>query len=115
MPVKLTAEPFAKLKGKWQGKISVTNPQTSQKTELPVAVRFESNANGEYFGYLDSPAQGVSGMIVNFASLEGDKFTARVAAANAEYTGTLAGSKITGEWVQAQAGLRTPVELTKAP
>lgn len=109
----LSADAFAKLAGKWNGVVSITNPQNGQKIELPVALRFERNAKGEHLGFLDSPSQGVNGMIVTFASLEGDKLTARIAAAQAEYIGTLAGNKIGGEW--AQGGQRLPVELTKAP
>lgn len=114
-PVALTlaAADFAKLKGKWTGTISVTNPQNGQKTDLPIVVRYESNAQGQQFGYLDSPAQGVSGMIVTATTLAGDKFTARVGAIQAEYTGTLAGKKITGEW--SQGGQRMPLELSQAP
>lgn len=116
-PVALTlaAADFAKLKGKWTGSVSVTNPQTQQKVDLPLVVRFESGPRGEQYGYLDSPAQGASGLIVTFLSLSGDKLTARVATAQAEYTGTLAGDKITGEWAQTQAGLRTPLVLTRSP
>lgn len=109
----LSAEAIAKLKGKWNGVVSVTNAQNGQKVELPIVVRFESNAKGEHLGYLDSPSQGVNGMIVTFASLEGDKLTVRVATLQAEYVATLAGNKATGEW--SQGGQRLPLELTKAP
>jgi len=109
----LSAEAIAKLKGKWNGVVSATNPQSGQKIEVPVVVRFETNAKGESNAFLDSPTQGVNGMIVTFASLEGDKLTVRIAAAQVEYIGTLAGNKIGGEW--AQGGQRLPLELTKAP
>jgi hypothetical protein len=111
--LKLTPENFTALKGKWQGKVTVTNPQNNQTTELPIVVRFEANGQGEYFGYLDSPTQNVAGMTVNSAALEGSKFTATVNAIQAEYTGTLSGKKITGEWVQ--GGQRLPLELTQTP
>jgi hypothetical protein len=114
-PVALTlaAADFARLKGKWNGTISITNPQNGQKTDLPIVVRYESDAQGQQFGYLDSPAQGVSGMIVTATTLAGDKFTARVGTIQAEYTATLAGKKLTGEW--SQGGQRMPLELTQAP
>lgn len=109
----LSAEAIAKLKGKWNGVVSATNPQNGQKIDIPVVVRFETNAKGEHNGFLDSPNQGVNGMIMTFAALEGDKFTARIATAQVEYVGTVTGNKIGGEW--AQGGQRLPLELTKAP
>jgi len=44
---------------------------------------------------------------------EGPKLSIKVATAQMEYTGTVAGKKITGEFVQ--GGLRTPLELTQTP
>lgn len=113
--LKLTAANFASLKGKWQGKGSFTNPQTGQPVDFTIALRFESGPKGEYFGYVDSSRGGQSsaGIIINDATLEGDKLTVRVATAQAEYTGTLTGNKIKGEL--SQGGQRIPVELTRAP
>lgn len=114
-PVVLTmsADAFAKLKGRWTGTVSVTNPQGGQKVELPIVVRFENDAQGQQLGYLDSPAQGVNGMIVTAATLDGDRFNVRVGAISAEYAGTLAGSRITGQWNQ--GGQRLPLQLDRAP
>jgi hypothetical protein len=114
-PVALTlsAEAFARLKGKWNGVVSINNPQNGQKVDLPIVVRFEPGTKGEPFAYLDSPSQNVKGMIVSFASLEADKLTIRVSTLQSEYVGTLAGAKATGEW--SQGGQRLPLELTKAP
>lgn len=113
--LKLAAEHFAALKGKWQGKGSFTNPQNNQPVEFTMALRFETGPKGEYFGYVDSSraGQSASGVIINDATLAGDKLTVRIATAQAEYTGTLAGNKIKGEL--SQGGQRIPVELTKAP
>lgn len=111
--LKLDAAAFATLKGKWQGTVSITNPQNGQKIELPLTVRFESNDKGEYVGFVDSPAQNVSGIVVTDATLAGGKFTARVGALQAEYAATLSGRKLTGEW--SQGGQRLPLELTHAP
>jgi hypothetical protein len=113
--LKLTAADFAVLKGSWKGKGSVTVPQNNQKVDFDMTLRFESNAKGEYFGYLDSTARGVTstGVIVNEATFAAGKLTIKVATAQMEYSGTVAGKKITGEFVQ--GGLRTPLELTQTP
>lgn len=114
--LKLDAAAFAALKGKWQGKGSITNPQNNQKVDFTMTLRFEAGSKaGEYFGYVDSSSpQGTSnGVVVNEATLAGGKLTVKLAQGQAEYTGTLAGTKITGEL--AQSGMRMPVELTKAP
>lgn len=113
VPLKLSAQSFASLQGKWNGTVVVTNPQSGQTIQLPIVLRFERNAQGEHLGYLDSPSQGVNGMVVSDATLEGNKFTVRVGTIQSEYVGTLAGSKITGEW--SQGGQRLPLELNKAP
>ena len=114
--LKLSAENFAVLKGKWQGKGSFTNPQNNQKIDFTMALRFEAGSKaGEYFGYVDSARGGISsnGVVINEASLVGDKLTAKISTGQAEFTGTVAGKKITGELVQ--GGLRIPVELTQTP
>jgi hypothetical protein len=116
-PVALTlaAADFAKLKGKWAGKGSFTNPQNNQKIDFDIAVRFETGANGQFNGFVDSSAAGQSstGVVISSASLAGDKLTFRLAVGQVEFTGTLAGKKITGEWVQ--GGMRIPLELNQAP
>jgi hypothetical protein len=113
--LKLTAENFAALKGKWQGKGAFTNPQNNQKIDFTMALRFEAGPKGEYFGYVDSSRAGQSstGVIINEATMTGDKVIARIAVAQAEFIGTVAGNKITGEL--SQGGQKIPLELTRAP
>ena len=111
--LKLTAEDFAKLKGKWGGTVSITNAQNGQTVELPIVLRFESNTGGEYFGYVDSPKQNAMGLIISFASVEADKVTIRSQVIQSEYVGTLGDGKVTGDWTQ--GGQRMPLELTRAP
>lgn len=113
--LKLDAATFARMKGKWQGTISIpASPQTNnQKVELPLVVRIEGNDKGEPVGYLDSPAQNATGLVITDLTVTGDKVVARVGSLQAEYTGTLAGRKITGQWVQAGQGM--PLELTHSP
>jgi hypothetical protein len=111
----LAAGDFAKLKGKWTGKGSFTNPQNNQKIDFDIALRFETGSKGEQYGYVDSAAAGQTsrGVIISSASLAGDKLTFRLAVGQVEFTGTLAGRKLTGEWVQ--GGMRIPLELTQTP
>jgi hypothetical protein len=119
--LKLSAESFAKVKGRWQARGEVTNPQNGQKIAFTTVMRFENGAKaGEYFGFTDSerqvaPGQTITskGVIINDATLTGDKLTFRVASAQAEFTGTLAGNKITGEL--SQGGQRIPMEFTRTP
>jgi len=114
LPLKLSPEVFASLKGKWTGAMSVTNPQTNETINLPIVLRFESNTKGEYVGYLDSVAQNVTGIVVSEATLDADgKLKVVVGTIQAEYNGALAGGKITGEW--GQGGQRRPLVLTRTP
>lgn len=115
MALKLTAADFARLKGKWQGKGSFVNPQNNQSIDVQVALRFETGSKGESFGFVDSSAAGSSstGVVISDAVVAGDKLTVRVSVAQAEFNGTLAGSKLTGEWIQ--GGVRIPLELSRTP
>lgn len=109
--LKLNAEAFGALKGKWQGKMDVTNPQTGQKAQLAVIVRFESNDKGEYFGFMDSPSQNAKNIPVSEASLADGRLAAKVATVRGEFAGTLSGNTLAGEW--SQPGLKTPLTLTR--
>lgn len=111
--LKLSAEEFATLKGKWEGKIELANRQTGQKAQIPLILRFETNDKGERFGYLDSPQQGAKGVVVTEATLTADRLVAKVASIGGEFTATLSGNTLTGEWAQAAAGLKTPLTLTR--
>lgn len=113
--LKINAEAFAQLKGKWQGTLEITNPQNQQKATLPLIVRFETNDKGEYVGFLDSPSQGAKGVVITEASLAAGKFNAKVDTVKGEYTGTLSGNTLTGEWTQGAAGVKAPLVLTKSP
>lgn len=109
----LDAKAFAALKGAWEGEMSITNPANGQKVNLPLVLRFESNAKNEPVGFLDSPAQNARGIVMTDATLADDRVTVRVGTLQAEFTGSLAGAKLTGEW--SQAGQRTPLTLTRKP
>ncbi|MEO6080553.1 MAG: hypothetical protein ABIQ86_12335 [Steroidobacteraceae bacterium] len=111
--LKLSAEAFTALKGKWQGTLEVTNRVTGNKTQLPLVLRFEANAKGEYLGFVDSPSQGAKDLVVTEAALNGDKLVVKIAVVGGEFSGTLAGNTLTGEWAQAAAGLKAPLTLTR--
>jgi hypothetical protein len=109
--LKLNAESFAALKGKWQGTLEPTNPQTGEKRTVQLSVRFEANAKGEYLGYLDIPAQNAKDVAITEATLADGKLLAKVAAARGEFSATLSGNTLTGEW--SQGGVKTPLTLTR--
>jgi hypothetical protein len=111
--LKLSAESFAALKGKWQGTLEVQNPQTGTKASLPMVLRFETNDKGEYLGYVDSPTQGAKGLAVTEASLAGGKLAIKIDAVKGEFAGTLSGNTLTGEWAQPAAGVKAPLTLTR--
>jgi hypothetical protein len=111
--LKLTAADFNALKGKWQGTLEIANPQTGQKAQLPIVLRFEANEKGEYLGFLDSPAQNVKGVAVSELTFAGGKLIAKIATVQGEFSGTLSGNTLAGEWAQAAANLKVPLTLTR--
>jgi hypothetical protein len=111
--LKLSAESFAALKGKWQGTLEVQNPQNGNKASLPMVLRFETNDKGEYLGYVDSPSQGAKGLAVTEASLAAGKLAIKIDAVKGEFAGTLSGNTLTGEWAQPAAGVKAPLTLTR--
>ncbi|MEO8315158.1 MAG: hypothetical protein ABI645_10210 [Pseudomonadota bacterium] len=111
--LKLSAESFAALKGKWQGTLDVPNPQTGKSTALPLVLRFETSDKGEYLGYVDSPSQGAKGLPVSDASLANGKLAIRIDAVKVEFAGALSGNTIVGEWAQPAVGLKAPLTLTR--
>jgi hypothetical protein len=109
--LKLSAESFVALKGKWQGKLEVPNAQTGKTTQMPMVLRFETNDKGEYLGYVDSPSQGA--IPVTEASLTGGKLAVKIDGVKGEFAGTLSGNTLTGEWAQPAAGFKAPLTLTR--
>ena len=97
--LKLTAEQFAALSGKWQGKLDVTTPD-GQKRSFTIVLRFETTANGQFVGFLDSPDQGSKGISVNEVTLADGKFTGKVEVARLDLSGTLAGKTLSLQWKQ---------------
>jgi hypothetical protein len=109
-PLKLSADEFAAVAGKWSGKLS--GPQGS----ITIVMRFEVNGGGQYVGFIDSPDQGATGLAIAEASLAAGKLTARMNAPPAQFQGTLSGKTIVGEWMQGPPGqppMSTPLTLTR--
>jgi hypothetical protein len=108
--LKLTAEQFAALSGKWQGKLDVTTPD-GQKRSFTIVLRFETNANGQFVGFLDSPDQGSKGISINEFTLVDGKVNAKVEVARLDLTGSLAGKTLTLQWKQGP--IDAPLTLTR--
>ena len=107
-PLKLNNEAYAALNGKWQGRIAV--PQ-APNGGLTIVLRFETNANGQYVAFVDSPDQRVTGMLVNEATFAAGKLTVKTVLPPAEFSGTLSGKTLTGQWVQGPMSF--PLTLAK--
>lgn len=111
--LKLSAEAFAQLNGRWKGPLELTNPQTGQKQTINLILRFEASAKGEYLGYVDSPDQGAIGLVVSEATLADGKLAVKVPVIGGQFSGTLADRTITGEWAQPAANFKQALTLTR--
>jgi len=94
----------AQLAGKWHGKVD-----TEQGT-LRVVVRFQKDDGGKAVGYLDSPDQGRSGIPIDEATFEKGKLTFKVNVLRAEYSGTVSGNAIAGEFTLGTKTFDVPLE-----
>lgn len=99
----LPAEARKQLEGRWSGTLN----------GLAVIVRFEMDSQGRMLGFFDSTQQNLLNIPINEAKLAGTKLTFGLAY-GARYTGELAGSKLTGEWMQPGLQKPLPLVLTRA-
>ncbi|HTC51402.1 MAG TPA: hypothetical protein VK700_05655 [Steroidobacteraceae bacterium] len=108
-PLKLSAESFASLAGRWSG--SLATPQAT----LNVALRFEVNATGQYVGYIELPGGPAKGLPIGEADLTAGKLSVKAAGVPGEYQGTLSGKTLTGQWIGQgpQGPVPTPLTLTR--
>jgi hypothetical protein len=108
-PLKLSAETFASLAGKWSG--ALTTPQAAVKLVL----RFEVNNGGQYVAFVDIPDRGLKGLAIGEADLTAGKLTAKAAGAAVRFEGTLSGKTLTGQWIGQgpQGPVSTPLTLTR--
>ncbi len=108
--LKITSEQFAKLNGRWNGKLEITNP-AGAKVSLSIVMRFNTNANGQFIGMLDSPDQKAENIPITEATFTGDTVSLKVQIVNGEFKGTVSDKALTGTWTQ---GPNTnPLVLTK--
>jgi hypothetical protein len=113
-PLKLNAEAFAKVRGKWQGTMELTNNQTGAKQTIRLILRFETNAKGEYVAFVDSPDQNnTTGLVVSEATLTADKLEFKLPAIGGEFSGTVAEKTLTGDWAQPTRGFKQTLTLTR--
>ena len=116
--LKLTNEQYAAVSGKWQGKLEIQPPPNPQnaappKVTLTMVLRFNTNANGQYVGFLDSPDQKAKDIPIDEVTLTNGELAFKVAVVRGEYKGKLAGNTLTGEWVQAGGAVKAPLVLSR--
>jgi pimeloyl-ACP methyl ester carboxylesterase len=93
--------------GTWQGILKI------QGMELRLAFNIEKDGEGGYTATMDSPDQGVTGLPLDSATVEGDEIVLLFKANDVEVRGTL---QPDGEHMRAvlkQAGMEFPLELKK--
>ena len=108
-PLKLSAESFASIAGKWSG------PLTTPQGTVTLVMRFEVNNGGQYVGFLDIPDRGMKGLPLGEADLSAGKFTTKASGAPVQFQGTLSGKTLVGQWMTPgpQGPNSTPLTLTR--
>lgn len=102
----LASSAFAAVSGQWKGVLQ------GPRGPLNIVLRFETNTNGQYVAFLDSPDQAARGIPVTEASLEGNKLKVTVGQLGS-LEGTMANGKtLTGTWMQ--GGQSLPITLTRS-
>jgi hypothetical protein len=108
--LKLSAESFASLAGKWSGKL------TGSQGIITIVMRFEVNGAGQYVGFLDSPDQGATGLPIAEATLAAGKLTTKMTTTPpAQFAGTISGQTIVGALTQnlPEGSKSTPLTLAR--
>jgi hypothetical protein len=103
--LKLAKEAMDQLLGKWSGKLA-----TPQRT-LTLVFRFEADAAGEYFGFVDSPDQGNTSLKIVEAGFADGELSLKTKFPKAEFKGKLNGGELNGNW--SQMGGTMPLVLNK--
>jgi hypothetical protein len=117
-PLKISNQSFVQLSGNWEGTLQPKGPDgkpvsgpDGKPVSLALILRFEVNADAQYIGFIDSPAQNIKGIPVTEASLTGSKLDLKAASLFAEYQADLSGRTLTGQWTQGPRSL--PLTLKK--
>jgi hypothetical protein len=95
----LTSAQFAQISGSWQGGLSGTAPG-GQKVDLPLVLRFETDKQAHYVGYVESPTQSRKGVPVTEARFADGKLDLKISFIFAEYTAEVTSKKMVGQWTQ---------------
>lgn len=103
-PAVLSQEDIDLITGQWVGTLS---PPVG---ELTIVYRFETDADGELVGFLDSPDQGARGIAISNIELVDGELSFRVARINGEYTAVIDGDEMTGTFTQGQP---LPLNMTR--
>ncbi len=106
--LQLSGEAFGKLAGTWRGDLHTIGPQGP--VTLPVVLRFETNKNADMVAFMDSPNQKVVGVVVPDVELTAAKLLIKIPTLRGEYSATLSGNSMSGQWTQGDVGL--PLTMT---
>jgi hypothetical protein len=110
VPLKLAGESFVTLSGKWQGTLQVTTPQ-GKAVSVPLVLRFETDKQAQYVGFIDSPEQHANGIPITDASLAAGKLIVKANGIGVEYRADVSGKTLTGQWTQGP--MSNPLTMTK--
>ena len=87
------------LRGPWFGKLKLPN----LPDPIALGLRFETNDQGEFVAFLDSPDQGALGIVVDDLSVNDNKISVTVLEPRMVYIATIDGDRMVGEFTQRNA------------
>jgi len=90
----LSQEAMESLAGSWVGTVE------SPAGELTIVLRFETNDDGDFEGFLDSPTQGASGIPITQIALAQGELVLTIPAVKGEYAARLSEPQMQGTWKQ---------------
>lgn len=94
------------LTGEWSGKL-----ETPVGISLTIVLRFETSADGQFVGFLDSPDQGARGIPMTDLQFVDNSLSVNVPRVQGVFTATATADALTGTW--SQGGGQTPLALTR--
>ena len=103
----LSKEVMDQLMGEWHGELN------TPAGALTVVYRFETNKDGEYSGFRESPDQGSNSTPVTEASMADGKLTLKTPGPQGGFTGKLEGNTITGEVITPMGAIPLVLEKGK--
>lgn len=103
----LSREVMDQLMGEWHGELN------TPAGALTVVYRFETNKDGEYTGYRESPDQGSNSTPVTEASVADGMLTLKIPGPQGGFTGKLEGNKISGQVITPMGAIPLVLEKGK--